>query len=210
MRGRLGAGIDEPLGQAIQLVATVEPAGEAGEVALDVLGTDVMVGSGERGLDVAERSVDPAALAAAVAKRASSWTAQGEGHPLGGLRAVAGDHREMRAAGPLDCRPARQAVAHHIAASGEVVLRGPLDLSLPKAFDHRQAQPPGLALRCRLDLRHERRLAGGTPPALAARPRAADLDPACELGLAGVAHLHRRCLVPFAEHFPTSINGRYR
>ena len=58
MRGRLGAGIDEPLGQAIQLVATVEPAGEAGEVALGVLGADMVVGVGQRGLDVAQREWD--------------------------------------------------------------------------------------------------------------------------------------------------------
>ena len=57
-------------------------------------------------------------------------------------------------------------------------------------------QPPGLALGGRLHGGHERRLAGGTPPALA--PRAlptqigvVDLDPASEPGFAGVALFHR-------------------
>ena len=45
----------------------IQAPGEAGEVALGVLGA-VMVGAGERGLDVAQRGVDPS-----------------KGHPLGGL-----------------------------------------------------------------------------------------------------------------------------
>ena len=180
MGWRPGAGIGEPLGQGVQLVAAVEPPSEAGKVALGVLGADVMVGAGEGGLDVAQRRVDPS-----------------EGCPFGGLRATAGDHREVRAAGRLDRRPARQAVADHIAAGGEVALGERLDLALAEALDDRQAQPPGLALRGRLDRRHERRLAGRAPAPLAARPRAAeigvvDLDPTRELGLLRLARLHRR------------------
>src|SRR3954462_7473770 len=75
VRLRSGAGVGQTFGQGIELVAAVEPPGEAGKVALRMLGADVMVGPGEGGLDVAERGVDP-----------------GEGHPLGGLRARAGDH----------------------------------------------------------------------------------------------------------------------
>jgi hypothetical protein len=137
----------------------------------------------------------------------------------------------VAAAGLLDRRPAGQAIGHHVAAGGEVALGQLLDLLLAKAFDHRQAQPPRLALGpsavpgrpllCRridraavdgLDRRHERDLAGRPPAALAARARAAepmasasrghslrdridgfavdgvvDLDPACELGLFGLA-----------------------
>src|SRR6478672_696190 len=85
------AGIGEPLGQGVELEAAVEAPGIAGEVALGLLGADVMVGAGERGLDVAECGVDPS-----------------EGDPLGGLRAAAGNHREVAAASLLDGRPAGQ------------------------------------------------------------------------------------------------------
>ncbi len=72
-----GAGIGQALGHGVELVATVEPPGEAGKIALGVLGADMVVGAGQRGLDVAERGVDPAALAAPIAKRAPAATAQG-------------------------------------------------------------------------------------------------------------------------------------
>ena len=63
------AGIGQTLGQAVELVAAIEAPGEAGKIALGVLGADMVVGAGERGLDVAQRGVDP-----------------GEGNPPGGLR----------------------------------------------------------------------------------------------------------------------------
>ena len=72
-----GAGIGQALGHGVELVAAVEPPGEARQVALGVLGADMVVGAGQRGLDVAERGVDPAALAAPIAKRAPAATAQG-------------------------------------------------------------------------------------------------------------------------------------
>src|SRR3954453_20941096 len=53
------AGVSQALGQGIQLVAAVEAPSEAGQVALGVFGANVMVGAGERRLDVAERGVDP-------------------------------------------------------------------------------------------------------------------------------------------------------
>ena len=68
MRLRPGAGVGEVLGQAVELVAAVEAPGEAGKVALGVLGADVMAGAGERGLDVAQGRVHPAALAAPIAQ----------------------------------------------------------------------------------------------------------------------------------------------
>jgi hypothetical protein len=74
---RARAGVDRTLGHGVQVVASVEAVGEAGQVALGVLGADVMVGAGERGLEVAQRRVDPAALAAPIAQRAPSATAQG-------------------------------------------------------------------------------------------------------------------------------------
>ena len=77
MRRRSCTSIGEALGHGVELEAAVEAPSEAGKIALGVLGADVMVGAGERRLDVAERGVDPAALAAPVAKRAPAATAQG-------------------------------------------------------------------------------------------------------------------------------------
>ena len=113
MGRRACAGVGQTLGQGVQLVAAVEAPGEAGQVALGVLGADVMVGAGERGLDVAQGRVDP-----------------GERHPAGRLGAAAGDHGEVAAAGLLDRRPAGQAISHHVAAGGEVALGQLLDLLL--------------------------------------------------------------------------------
>ena len=59
LRRRPGAGVGEPLGHGVELVAAVEAPGEAGEVALGVLRADVMIGAGERRLDVAQSRVDP-------------------------------------------------------------------------------------------------------------------------------------------------------
>src|SRR6476619_3918380 len=105
MGRRSCAGIGEPLGQGVELEAAVEAPSIAGEVALGVLGADVMVGAGERGLAVAECGVDPS-----------------EGDPLGGLWAAAGNHREVAAAGLLDGRPAGQAISDDITAGSEVAL----------------------------------------------------------------------------------------
>ena len=63
---------------------------------------------------------------------------------------------------------AGQAVGDDVAAGGEVALGQRRDLLLAEALDHRQPQPPGLALGRRLDRGHERGLAGGTAAALAA------------------------------------------
>ena len=123
MGRRSCAGIGEPLGQGVELEAAVEAPSIAGKVALGMLGADVMIRAGECRLDVAQRGVDPL-------KRC----------PLGGLRAAAGDHRKMTAAGPLDRRPAAQAIAHDVAAGGEITLGQGLDLLLPESLDHRQ--PP--------------------------------------------------------------------
>src|SRR4051812_5462993 len=180
MRRRPRAGVRQALGHGVELEAAVEAPGVAGEVALGVLRADVMVGAGERRLDVAQGRVDP-----------SKW------NPLGRLRAAAGDHGIVRTAGPLDRGPAAQAVGDDVAAGGEVTLGKLLDLLLAETFDDRQPQPAWLAPGRRLDRRHERGLAGGTAAALAARACAAeigvvDLDPTRELGLVGLARLHRR------------------
>jgi hypothetical protein len=67
-----------------------------------------------------------------------------------------------------DRRPAGQAIGDDVAAGGELALGQPFDLLLAEALDHGQPQPPGLALGRGLDRGHKRRLAGGTPAALAA------------------------------------------
>src|SRR5688500_3534121 len=167
----MSGGPDEALNDAVELEAAIEAVGEAGEIALGMLGADVVVGAGDRGLDGAQHRVHPP-----------------ERRPLGGLPAGAGDHREVAAAGLRHRRPAGEPVADDVAASGEVTLGELLDLLLAEALDHGELEPARLALRRGLDRGNDRRLAGGATPALAARALPAevgvvDLDPALELGL---------------------------
>src|SRR4029453_4869172 len=126
----MGGGPGEALDDAVELVAAIEAVGEAGEIALGVLAADVVVGAGDRGLDVAQHRVHPS-----------------ERRPPGRLPAGAGDHREVVAAGLRDRRPAGQAVADDVAAGGEVALGGGLALLLAEALDHRELEPAWLALR---------------------------------------------------------------
>src|SRR5687767_1098936 len=125
MSGRPGETLDD----AVELEAAIEAVGEAGEIALGVLGADVVVRAGNGGLDVAQHRVHPP-----------------ERRPFGRLRTGAGDHREVAAAGLRDRRPAGQAVADHVAARGEVALGELLDLLLAEALDHRELEPAWLAL----------------------------------------------------------------
>src|SRR5687768_4220825 len=175
----MSGGPGEALDDAVELEASVEAVGEAGEVRLGVLGVDMVVGAGERGLDVAQGRVHPA-----------------ERGPARGPLARARDHRAMRATGLLNRGPAGQAVADDLAAGCQMALDQPLDLLLAEAFDHAQPQPLGPALGRGLDRSHEGLLARSAPAALAARPLAAeisiiDLDPAFELGLMGLTGTHR-------------------
>src|SRR4028119_981921 len=101
----------EALDDAVELGAPGEPVGEAGEVLLGVLGADVVVGAGDRGLDVAEGGVDPP-----------------ERRPVRGLLAGAGRHRAVRAAGLGDRGPAGEAVADAGAAGRAAAPRPPLAL----------------------------------------------------------------------------------
>src|SRR5215218_4579480 len=151
MRGGVDRGPGEPLDDAVELEAPVEPVGEARQVGLGVLGADVVVRADDRGLDVAERGVDPP-----------------ERRPARRPLAGAGDDREVLAARLLDRRPAGQAVADHVAAGGGVALGQLLDLLLAEALDHREPKPARLALDRGLDRGHDRRLARGTPAPLAA------------------------------------------
>ena len=59
MRPGLGACPCKTLGNGVEIVSPIEAVGEAGEVALGVFGADMVVGAGDRGLDVAEHRVDP-------------------------------------------------------------------------------------------------------------------------------------------------------
>src|SRR3954463_4998367 len=125
------------------------------------------------------------------------------------LTQVNGPH--LAACGPLPVtmgkcvQPARSTAVQQLRPSVTTLLPAAksrlasslLDLLLAETFDDRQPQPAWLALGRRLDRRHERGLAGGTAAALAARACAAeigvvDLDPTRELGLVGLARLHRR------------------
>src|SRR3954451_14181811 len=175
----MGGGPGEPLDDAVELEAPVEAVGEAGEIGLGVLRADVVVRAGDRGLDVAQRRVHPL-----------------ERRPARGALARAGRDREVRAARLLHRGPAGQAIAHHRAAGGEVPLGDPLDLLLAEALDDAQPQPSRPPLRRGLDRGHDRRLAGGTPAALAALALPAEVgvvdpDPTVELRLAGLALRHR-------------------
>ena len=51
--------MDEARDQAGELEAAVEAPGEAGEITAGMLGADVTVRAGDRGLDVAQGGVDP-------------------------------------------------------------------------------------------------------------------------------------------------------
>src|SRR5918998_1897818 len=174
----MGAGPGEALDGRVELVAAVEVPGEAGEVARRVLRADAPVGADDRGLDVAQHRVDPL-----------------ERRPARGLGTRAGAHRAVLAAGLRHGGPAREAVADDRAAGGEAALGELLDLLLPEALDHLEAEPARLALGRGLHRRHERDLAGRAPAPLAARPPPAevgvvDLDPAFEPRLRGLALSH--------------------
>ena len=151
---RLGVqrGPHQPLGHGVELKAAVEAPGEAGEVALGVLGADVVVGASERRLDVAERGVDPV-----------------ERRPLRRLLSAASGHRKVVAARLGDRLPAGQAIADDVGAGGEARLGQLGDLGLAEPLDDLQLQTSRLAIEARLDGCHERRLAGGATATLAAR-----------------------------------------
>ena len=59
MRSGLYACPGKTLGDRVEIVAPIEAVGEAGEIALGMLWTDMMIGAGDRGFDIAEHRVDP-------------------------------------------------------------------------------------------------------------------------------------------------------
>ena len=55
----LYAGPREALGDGVEIVSPIEAVGEAGEIALGMFRTDMVVGVCDRGLDIAEDRIDP-------------------------------------------------------------------------------------------------------------------------------------------------------
>ena len=98
--GSCGA-VNEARDHGVELVAPVVSPGEAGEVALGMIGAELAVGSGDRALDVAERRVDPF-----------------EGRHAGGLPPGAGADRAMASDDPVERVPAAQAVGEDLAIRG--------------------------------------------------------------------------------------------
>ena len=169
------AGVGEALGQGVELVAAIEAPGEAGEVALGVLGADVMVGAGERVLML------PSAVLTQVR---ATWPAC-EPVTIGKGRSRLHDRRQQDRPSVTTLLPAARS---RLASARISFLRKPLTtLSRSRR---------GLRSAVVSTAGDDRRLAGGTAAALAARALAAeigvvDLDPARELGLLGLARGHR-------------------
>ena len=59
MRFGVRASPGQSLGDAIQVVAPIEAISEAYKIALGMFGANMMIGAGDRRLDVAEHCVDP-------------------------------------------------------------------------------------------------------------------------------------------------------
>ena len=68
----MDGGPGEALDDAVELEAAVEPVGEAGEIRLRMLGADMVVGAGDRCLDVAQAGVDPLERRPAAKSRSAS------------------------------------------------------------------------------------------------------------------------------------------
>ena len=118
--GSCGA-VNEARDHGVELVAPVVSPGEAGEVALGMIGAELAVGSGDRALDVAERRVDPF-----------------EGRHAGGLPPGAGADRAMASDDPVERVPAAQAVGEDLASGGQPALGAARDLALAEALDRDQ------------------------------------------------------------------------
>ena len=120
MLGSCGA-VNEARDHGVELVAPVVSPGEAGEVALGMIGAEFAVGSGDRALDVAERRVDPF-----------------EGRHAGGLPPGAGADRAMASDDPVERVPAAQAVGEDLASGGQPALGAARDLALAEALERDQ------------------------------------------------------------------------
>ena len=99
MRDGLGASgaMQEARDRGLELVASVVAPSEAGEIAFGVIGSELAIGSGDRALDVSERSVDPL-----------------EGRHAGCLAARAGANRPVVMAGMAEGGPTGVSVGHDL------------------------------------------------------------------------------------------------
>ena len=114
--------MNEARDHGVELVAPVVSPGEAGEVALGMIGAELAVGSGDRALDVAERRVDPF-----------------EGRHAGGLPPGAGADRAMASDDPVERVPAAQAVGEDLASGGQPALGAARDLALAEVDPSRKS-----------------------------------------------------------------------
>lgn len=175
--------MDEARDHGLELEAPVVPPCEAGEVSLGVIRSELSVGAGDRGLDVAERGVDPF-----------------ERRDAGGLAARAGADRAMASGDPVERVPAAQPVGDHLGAGRQPASRAARDLALCEALDRGQLELARLPLGAGRDRRHEGRLAGRAAAPLAARTHPAEigvvhLDPAVERGVRLAPRHHRHDLL---------------
>ena len=178
--------MNEARDHGVELVAPVVSPGEAGEVALGMIGAELAVGSGDRALDVAERRVDPF-----------------EGRHAGGLPPGAGADRAMASDDPVERVPAAQAVGEDLASGGQPALGAARDLALAEALDRDQLDLARPALGAGGDRRHEGRLARRATAPLAAGARAAEVS---------IVHLHpprqrRVCLAPRHHRHDLVLHG---
>ena len=154
----LDAGGSETRDHGFEIEPSIEAVFELSEIAWHVLAADGAVGSGERGLDVAQRSVDPF-----------------EGRGMDRLWTRPGLDHVVDASGLGDGTEAAQAVADHVtgwveAAFGEFGHRVAAELGDPAQLDVNR-----LAFLGGLDGGDERRFAARTTAAFATRALAADV-----------------------------------
>ena len=115
--------MDKAGDHGLEVVAPVVAPGEAGEVALGMVGAELAVGPGDRALDVAERRVDPFE----------------RGH-TSSLGSRAGAHRAMAAGALAEHTPTAEAVGDDRASRRQPMRRATCDLALAEALDRRQLE----------------------------------------------------------------------
>jgi hypothetical protein len=171
-----------------EVVSPVESVLELGEVSWDVLAVDVPICSHDRGLDVAERGVNPL----------ERWRARG-GRPAARLDGLVG------ASGIGHAGEAGQAIADHLTRSIKVTLGEPRQGVAGKTTDTAQFHADRLAIRGRLHRGDEGRLPRRPAPSLttgafAAKVGVVNLDTPGQF-LGGIALHHD--LFEFVLDFPS-------
>ena len=133
--------MDEVGDLGLELIAPIVATGEAGEVTLGMVGSELAVGPGDRALDVAQRRIDPFE----------------RGHTSSiGSRA---DADRATAVGALaEHTPTAEAVGDDRASRRQPMRRAARDLALAEASDRRQLELVRVLLGAGRDRRHEGRL----------------------------------------------------